>query len=135
MLIGKPAFVTVPTPSPALKIIPELFSRTLTMISAPCVTSGSSPASFVIPTSAHPSPLSVCASGNIGFSPLGNVMVTSFLKPLPHKASNAAFVAAVAHAPVVQPRRRSVLGFLVIKLYYINLLHRRQFLSIMPKNS
>ena len=125
----------MPTPFPALKTIPELFSLTLTMINAPCVTSGSSPASFVIPTSAHPDPLSVCAKGNVGVSPLGRVMVISLLKPFPHKASNAALVAAVAHAPVVHPRRKSVLGFLVIKLYYINLLHRRQFLSTMPKNS
>ena len=43
--------MTVPTPGPALNIIPDSVSSTLTFIKAPCVTSGSSPASFIIPTS------------------------------------------------------------------------------------
>ena len=51
--IGNPGLVTIPTPGPAQKIIPVSISSTFTFINAPCVTSGSSPASLTIPTSTH----------------------------------------------------------------------------------
>lgn len=47
-------------------------------------------------------------SGKLGASPFGRVMVTGSSKvPVSHAVS-ADFVAAVAHAPVVQPRFRGV---------------------------
>ena len=64
----KPSRVTVPTPSPPLKETPRpaRSKRARTTTSAPCVTSGSSPASFTIETSAV-SPSNLCrASGKLG---------------------------------------------------------------------
>jgi hypothetical protein len=54
---GSPGLVTVPTPGPARNVTPEPAgpARTVTTISAPCVTSGSSPASLTIPARAQPS--------------------------------------------------------------------------------
>ena len=46
----------------------------------------------------------------LGVSPRGNVIVTSEGARPPHSASSAAFTAAVAQAPVVQPRRRVFSG-------------------------
>ena len=52
---GRPGRVTVPTPSPARKPIPEpgAAQATSAMISAPWVTSGSSPASLTMPARAR----------------------------------------------------------------------------------
>jgi len=48
------------------------------------------------------------AIAKTGVSPFGSVICTSRRTPCPHSPSNAALVAAVAQAPVVQPRRNSV---------------------------
>src|SRR5947209_11255984 len=106
--IGRPARVTMPTPSPALKTIPLPAgrSRTVAMTSAPCVTSGSSPASFTIPARAKSSPRSCMASAKLGLPPRGNATDTGSGKSPVTSASKAARAAAVAQVPVVQPRRR-----------------------------
>ncbi len=109
--IGNPALVTMPTPGPARKVTPRPPSRTVATIIAPWVTSGSSPASLTIPALAQPSPVSSSASGKAGVSPLGRVMVTGSGNSPVRNAANAAFTAAVAHAPVVQPRLNSPSGF------------------------
>ena len=124
--IGNPAFVTVPTPSPATKTMPPALACTRTIINAPWVTSGSSPASLVIPASAQPSPQSICATANVGVSPLGSLICTVSGNAPPQKRINAALVAAVAQAPVVQPRRKDDVSTLVIKPDYKNLLRCRQ---------
>ncbi len=56
--MGRPGRVTVPTPSPARKVtpLPGAPRRTVARISAPWVTSGSSPASLTTPAVAAPSP-------------------------------------------------------------------------------
>ena len=109
--MGRPPFVTIPTPGPAWKRMPSPPSRTVATTMQPWVTSGSSPASLMIPARAQPSPSSSSASGKLGVSPLGRVIVTGSGKVPVRNAANAAFTAAVAHAPVVQPRLNSPSGF------------------------
>ena len=113
---ASPAFVIVPTPEPALKTTPDpgIPCLTVTMISAPCVTSGSSPASFIILTVEKSTPFSVWCKTNSGFSPLGKIMLTGDEKSPVINAVKAAFVAAVAQAPVVQPRLRGPEGLSII---------------------
>src|SRR5438105_1477592 len=79
---GRPGLVTVPTPSPARNEMPEPGGprRTVAFTSAPCVTSGSSPASFTTPAVARSALCSKVA------------------------------IAMVARAPVVQPRRNGPAG-------------------------
>ena len=100
--IGRPGRVTVPTPSPAAKPRPGS-ARAITR--QPWVTSGSSPASLTTPASAQPSPEARCASAKRGVSPRGSAMVTASGNAPPQRRSSAAASAAVAQAPVVQPRR------------------------------
>jgi hypothetical protein len=50
------------------------------------------------------------ASGKEGLSPFGRVIVTGSGNEPVSNAAQAAFVAAVAHAPVVQPRLNSPVG-------------------------
>ena len=104
--IGSPGRVTVPTPSPARKTTPPREAATRTRISAPCVTSGSSPASLTTPASAQPGPVAAWLTAKRGASPRGSRIVTASGTPPPHSPSSAARQAAVAQAPVVQPRRR-----------------------------
>ena len=103
--MARPARVTVPTPSPARKLTPAPGGPkvTATRTSARWVTSGSSPASLTIPAVARPSASSATANGKLGRSPRGRVMVTGSGKRPVSNASYAAWVAAVAHAPVLQP--------------------------------
>ena len=70
--------VTVPTPGPARKTrpLPTVAGRTVDRISAPWVTSGSSPASLTMPARAQPSPDAVVASAKAGVWPPGSVTVT-----------------------------------------------------------
>ena len=70
---GRPGRVTVPTPSPARNVTPApgAPSRTVATTSAPCVTSGSSPASLITPAVALPSSMRVSASAKPGRSPRG----------------------------------------------------------------
>ncbi len=76
--IGRPGLVTVPTPSPALKITPEPGGNRLTvaLTKAPWVTSGSSPASLMMAADAD-FPESVCrVSAKDAVPPLGRVIST-----------------------------------------------------------
>ena len=75
---GRPARVTVPIPSPARNVTPDPGGpcETRAMTSAPCVTSGSSPASLMMPARANPSPSSSKASAKDGRAPPGRVMAT-----------------------------------------------------------
>ena len=102
---GRPGLVTVPTPSPARNVTPEPAgpASTRATTSAPCVTSGSSPASLTMPASAQPAPAASRASAKAGISPRGKVMVMGSGKRPVTRAVSAALVAAVAQAPVVQP--------------------------------
>lgn len=76
--IGRPSFVTIPTPSPALNTTPLPASPrpTVAIISAPWVTSGSSPASLMTPAAHSPVPNASQASAKAGVSPPGRRMVT-----------------------------------------------------------
>jgi outer membrane receptor protein involved in Fe transport len=60
---------------------------------------------------AQPSPVVSRARGKDGCSPLGRVTVTGSANSPVSKAVSADLVAAVAQAPVVQPRRSAVAGF------------------------
>ena len=100
----RPGRVTRPTPSPWRKRIPgSELKATVATTSRPLVTSGSSPASFT--TVAVPqepaSPLE--DSGSERRSPSGKPISTESFAGLPSSASRAAFAAAVAQAPVVNP--------------------------------
>ena len=113
---GNPGNVTVPTPSPAWKDTPLPIppSRTVTTIKAPWVTSGSSPASFTMPTCAYPLPFPSNANGKNGLWPFGSdIPIGSGNAPV-RRAVYAAFVAAKAQAPVVHPRRSGFLGLSII---------------------
>src|SRR5690606_41364352 len=76
--------------------------------SAPWVTSGSSPASLTPPARASSSPCRSVARANDGRRPFGRRTSTGSGKCPVTSAVYAAVVAAVAHAPVVQPYRSSV---------------------------
>ena len=105
--LGRPGRVTVPTPSPAAKVISVPVPGSARAITRqPWVTSGSSPASLTTPASAQPSPAARCASAKRGVSPRGRAMVTASGKAPPQSRSSAPESAAVAQAPVVHPRRR-----------------------------
>jgi hypothetical protein len=75
---GSPALVTVPTPGPAANVTPDPAGpgRTVERTSAPCVTSGSSPASLTTPAIATPAASDSTASANDGVWPRGSVTVT-----------------------------------------------------------
>src|SRR5580704_1066608 len=105
---GRPARVTVPTPSPARKLTPAplLPARTVAQIKAPWVTSGSSPASLMMPAVAALSSLRVMASAKLGRSPRGKVTATGSGNSPVTSAVKAALAAAAAQVPVVQPRHR-----------------------------
>ena len=72
--MGRPGRVTMPTPSPARKVTPPPGAprRTVARISAPWVTSGSSPASLTTPAVAAPvAGLAVVARAKAGRCPRG----------------------------------------------------------------
>ena len=117
--IGSPALVTVPTPSPALNWTPlrEGRARTLETMSARCVTSGSSPASLTMPALAQFLPRLRRASAKLGRSPFGSRISTGSGNSPVRSAVKAALVAAVAQAPVVQPRRNGPSGLRVMALF------------------
>ena len=99
---GRPGRVTVPTPGPALKVTPAPAApgRTVADTSAPCVTSGSSPASFTMPAvaSSHAEPLQWPARKQALRRP------ATSLRPGPEtrrsrNAAQAALAAAAAQVP------------------------------------
>ncbi len=107
---ASPGRVTMPTPGPARNTTPDPGTPhpTRTRTSAPCVTSGSSPASFTTPATAMPASNPVSASANATRPPRGSPISTGSGNAPPTSAAKAAFAAAAAHAPVVQPRRNAV---------------------------
>ena len=111
---GSPARVTVPTPSPARKVtpVPGMPARIVAITRAPCVTSGSSPASLTIPALAPPSKGSAIAREKAGRAPPGSAISTRSGKSPVRHPRYAALAAAVAQAPVVQPRRSGPAGLL-----------------------
>src|ERR671921_2431383 len=102
-----PGFVTTPTPPPRPSSIPgSSCQETRAVICAPWVTSGSSPASLTTTASTQPSPASHRSTSNLTrrSSPLrGSLISTSSCATPPISAFAAAFAAAVAQVPVVQP--------------------------------
>jgi hypothetical protein len=110
---GRPGSVTVPTPSPARKTTPSPAGnrRTEAITVAPWVTSGSSPASLTMPAMACVGVSASRASAKAGSSPFGSRIETGSGNAPERRAVSAALVAAVAQAPVVQPRRNGPAGF------------------------
>jgi hypothetical protein len=103
-----PSLVTIPTPSPPSMRMPGSGSgKTRAVRWAPCVTSGSSPASLTTTASAHPDPSSQRSTGKrTRLPPLGRPISTS-RGPAPEtRAEAAALAAAAEHVPVVHPLRR-----------------------------
>jgi len=99
----RPGLVTTPTPSPPSRRS-SLAKRTKAWISAPWVTSGSSPASLIIPTRT-PSPFLSRRKTRKGCRhPAGSQMSTTS-GASPRRARAAALAAAAAFAPVVKPMR------------------------------
>src|SRR5262249_9674117 len=78
---------------------------TIARTNAPCVTSGSSPASLTTPALARPPASARSARVKLGRCPRGSAIVTGSGNAPVASATNAAFAAAVAQAPVVQPWR------------------------------
>ena len=106
--MGRPGRVTVPTPGPARKVMPLSGApgETVTRMSAPWVTSGSSPASLTMAAMAAFGSRSVSASAKSAEPPPGRRIVTGSGNWPVSQPSAAARAAAAAQAPVVQPRRR-----------------------------
>src|SRR5829696_9696028 len=103
----KPGLVTTPTPPPRLSSIPgSSRQETRAVRCAPCVTSGSSPASLMTTASAQEAPTSQRSTvKRTRFSsPLrGSFISTSFCTSPLKSALAAALAAAAAQVPVVQP--------------------------------
>src|SRR5215210_867930 len=104
-----PGLVTTPTPSPRSSAIPgPSVQETRTVRRAPCVTSGSSPASLTTTASAQapPSPTSHRSTSKETrrSSPFLGSFISTLLCGFPvRRAVAAALAAAAAQAPVVQP--------------------------------
>ena len=101
--IGRPALVTVPTPSPALNRVPLPWRQTagpVARIWAPWVTSGSSPASFMMPTVAKSSARAGSSSGKTRFFALGQ-------GNRPRNLANFPVKRAVKRPPLWPPWRNS----------------------------
>ena len=92
-------------PGPARNVTPLAGGPevTVTETSAPCVTSGSSPASLTMPTVAAASSRDSRARAKAGCLSCGRSMVTGSGNSPVSSAVYAAVAAAVAQAPVVQP--------------------------------
>jgi len=75
---GSPARVTVPTPAPARKTRPVPGAPGFIVLTtrAPCVTSGSSPASLTMPARAPPASRSASARAKLGLRPPGRRIET-----------------------------------------------------------
>ena len=99
----RPGFVTIPIPSPpSMSIIPAMPVRDRsTMISAPWVTSGSSPPSLTTEHLAWSDPYVQEFMGIDMLLPLGSSMSTPDTFCWPSIANSAALAAAVAELPVV----------------------------------
>ena len=103
--IARPGFVTVPTPKPARKRISPESSRVMVVsTSLPCVTSGSSPPSFITVALASVSDIiSTALIGTSMYWPCGFSITTLSTIFLSKRANKPAFIPAVAHEPVVYP--------------------------------
>ena len=116
--IGNPGLVIVPTPLPCRNRTPcpDLPKRSSAMIKAPWVTSGSSPASFIMPAIAISSDCSCISTAKEATLPLGVSILTHSGNFFVIRAVYDAIVAAVAQVPVVQPNRRLVVNVLAIEM-------------------
>src|SRR5437868_3979749 len=102
-----PGRVTVPTPGPPARWMPGLATHTTrAWMCAPCVTSGSSPASLTTLQLVHRSPCCHSPGAKVAVPPMGRWIVTSAGRVPVSKATVAARAAAAAHDPVVKPVRR-----------------------------
>src|SRR5215210_6970750 len=103
----RPGFVTTPTPSPPSSSIPgSSLHETRAVRCAPCVTSGSSPASLTTTASAHEPPTSHRSTSKETrrCSPFLGSFTLTFSCGFPvRRALAAALAAAAAQVPVVQP--------------------------------
>src|SRR5215211_2742230 len=103
----RPGLVTTPTPSPPSNSSPgSSLNETRAVRCAPCVTSGSSPASFTTTASAHVSPtshLSTSKDTRRSLPFLGSLTSTVSCGSPVSRAFAAALAAAAAQVPVVQP--------------------------------
>src|SRR3712207_6257596 len=103
----KPGLVTTPTPSPRSSSIPRSpRHETRAVRCAPCVTSGSSPASLTTTASAQEPPTSHRSTSNSTRRSslfLGNFTSTLCCSSPVSSALAAALAAAAAQVPVVQP--------------------------------
>ena len=105
--------VTVPTPSPALKASPPRLGGsggTVATISAPWVTSGSSPASLTMPAQAKSTPSSD-ARANSGREPFGSATAQDREIGPAGALRNGARRAGRRRRRCVQPRRTELLAF------------------------
>ncbi|ALA58017.1 hypothetical protein NITMOv2_1593 [Nitrospira moscoviensis] len=103
----KPALVTVATPTPPLISIPgSVRSSTSAINSAPCVQSGSSPASLITLQIARVSTRSHRARAKVTRVRFGSVVSMSDSMVLLTRQRVAALAAAAAQAPVVYPVRK-----------------------------
>ena len=94
--------------------VPGAAQASSATISAPCVTSGSSPASLTMPARAPcRSPARPAPARKLGVCPPGRRIVTGSGKWPVSSAANAARAAAAAQAPVVQPRRSGAVSIAV----------------------
>ena len=73
--------MTVPTPCSRLEVTPSPPRRTVAITSAPWVTSGSSPASLMMPARAQSCARPRAPARKIGVSPFGSVIVDGIGKP------------------------------------------------------
>ncbi len=102
-----PGLVTEATPWPPRRVTPGASAiATSATISAPCVQSGSSPASLTTLHTAALSRRSQRSRGNVWRRPFGRVDSISERSSPRTSTRVAAFAAAAAHAPVVNPSRR-----------------------------
>ena len=98
---SSPGFVTRPTPAPPSMEIPGSFCReTVAKISAPVVTSGSSPPSFSTAQDTRSASIRISRTGSVRRIPLGVASSTrSTLRPVSSMQA-AALAAAAAQDPV-----------------------------------
>ena len=100
--MARPGSVTSPTPSPGKNTTsPVLLSDKVQPISAPCVTSGSSPASLMVEQKAWVAVKVHSFRIKVTSSPPGSAMATCDTASWRSSTHSAALVQAVAQAPVV----------------------------------
>ena len=101
-LWSKPGLVTRPTPKPPSMSTPgDAFKATLAKISAPAVTSGSSPASLAMAQDTKSAPRVISSTCSVRSIPLGVCSPMDFFSRPVSSIQPAALAAAAAQEPVV----------------------------------